>query len=114
MIKELFEAIDAKNPEKFVSFLSNECSFRFGNFDPVVGSEEINNFVTSFFASIESLSHDIKDSWPIPNGLICHGFVSYVRKDGSSLTVPFANVFKFSNAGIIEYLVFADTSALYQ
>jgi hypothetical protein len=113
MISELFRSIDGKDAPGFVSFLAPDCTFRFGNLPAVNGVREIENFVTSFFESIDSLSHEINDSWSVPNGLICHGLVSYTRKDGSVLTVPFANILKSGPVGITEYLIFADTSQLY-
>ena len=113
MISELFGAIDDKDPGKFTSFLSQDCTFKFGNLPEISGKEDIQKFVAGFFDSIDSLSHDIVDSWSIPDGLICHGHVSYTRKDGSMLTVPFANIFKLGSTGIYEYQVFADTSLLY-
>ncbi|UCB54900.1 MAG: nuclear transport factor 2 family protein [Thiotrichales bacterium] len=114
MISDLFAAIDGKDVKNFLTFLSSDCVFRFGNLPAVKGREEIRNFVTGFFDSIDSLSHEIEQSWDTPDGLVCHGRVSYTRKDGSVLTVPFANIFKLDNSGIAEYLVFADTSQLYQ
>ena len=114
MITELFSAIDSKNVKSFMTFLSPDCVFKFGNMPEVVGTEAINAFVAGFFDSIDSLSHEIKDSWDIPGGLICHGEVAYKRKDGSVLSVPFSNIFKIDSAGVAEYLIFADTSQLYQ
>ncbi len=63
--------------------------------------------------SIASISHEIRDTWNVPDGVICHGQVSYVRKDGSVLSVPFANVLKMGSQHIDKYLIFADTSMLY-
>jgi len=113
MIRELFSAIDNKDLQRFTSFLSPDCAFKFGNLPAVVGVEEIKKFVAGFFDSIDSLSHEIEDSWSVPDGLICHGHVSYTRKDGSMLTVPFANIFKLGSSGVSEYQIFADTSQLY-
>jgi len=113
MINELFRAIDNKDPVKFTSFLSPDCTFRFGNLPAVAGVVEIQKFVAGFFDSVDSLSHEISDSWSISDGLICHGHVTYTRKDGSMLTVPFANIPKLGAAGISEYQIFADTSQLY-
>jgi len=113
MISELFSAIDGKDVKRFISYLSPDCVFRFGNLPAVVGVEAIKGFVAEFFDSVDSLSHEIEDSWTTADGLICHGHVSYTRKDGSILTVPFANIFKLDSSGIDEYLIFADTSQLY-
>ena len=113
MIEKLFDSIDNKNPEAFVSFLSPGCTFKFGNLPAVTGTEQIRDFVSGFFDSIASLSHTIKDSWNVEDGVICHGDVSYTRKDGSVLTVPFANILKSDSGGIADYMIFADTSQLY-
>ena len=48
------------------------------------------------------------------DGVVCHGRVTYTRKDNSTLTVPFANVMKLDAKGIYKYLIFADTSDLYK
>ncbi len=112
-LDQLFDAIDSRDARAFASFLTQDCRFRFGNLPQTEGRAAIEAFVAGFFSSIEALSHQIVASWEVPDGLICHGLVSYTRHDGSRLTVPFANVLKTTDAGIEEYLIFADTSALY-
>jgi hypothetical protein len=112
-INELFSSIDEKNVEKFSSFLSENCSFRFGNMPAVDGVDGISQFVGGFFDSIKSVKHDIIDSWDIPGGAVCHGMVTYTRHDDSTLSVPFSNIFKIDNGKVNDYLIFADTSQLY-
>ena len=112
-IVELFSSIDEKNVEKFSSFLSEDCSFRFGNLPAVHGVDGISDFVGGFFDSIETLKHDIIDIWVVPGGAICHGMVSYTRHDKSILSIPFSNIFKIDNGKVYDYLIFADTSQLY-
>ncbi len=113
MIDELFQAIDRKDAKEFLTFLSPDCVFRFGNLAEVTGNENIAEFVDNFFKSIDDLSHTVSEYWTIPEGLVCHGMVTYTRKNGSKLTVPFANIFKVDSYGIKEYLIFTDTSDLY-
>lgn len=112
-IIELFSSIDEKNVEKFSSFLSEGCSFRFGNMPAADGVDGISQFVGGFFDSIKSLKHDIIETWEVPGGAICHGMVTYTRHDDSTLSVPFSNIFKIDNGKIFDYLIFADTSQLY-
>jgi TRAP-type uncharacterized transport system substrate-binding protein len=45
--------------------------------------------------------------------VICHGTVTYTRHDASTLTVPFANIFRTRDDLIDEYLIYVDASALY-
>ena len=114
LIDRLFNAIDNKDSKAFVSFLAPSCVFRFGNLPPVEGKHEIEKAVNAFFESIESLSHELFDVWETPDSNICHGQVSYTRKNGTVLTIPFANVLKGKDQNITEYLIFADTSKLYE
>lgn len=111
-LKHLFSSIDEKNATRFSACLTQDCSLRFGNLPTVSGKENIEAFVSVFFASIDSLSHSLLESFFSPNRLICHGIVSYTRHDKSVLTVPFANIFKLKGDLIYEYLIFTDTSAL--
>lgn len=114
MIEELFKAIDARDADRFAGFLAPECEFRFGNLPVVSGAAQVREFVAGFFASVAALSHVVEASWDVPGGLVCHGHVTYTRHDGSTLNVPFANIFGFApEGGIVSYLIFADTSRLH-
>ena len=113
MIKGLFEAIDEKNVASFCNFLSHDCTFRFGNGETVSGKENIEQYVSGFFDSIDGISPKINDAWDITDGKVCHGFVTYTRTDRSQLSVPFSTILKTGSSGINEYLIFADISQLY-
>jgi ketosteroid isomerase-like protein len=113
MIKGIYEAIDEKDVTSFCNFLTPDCTFRFGNSDSVSGRENVKQYVSGFFDSIEGLSHEIIDSWDVPDGKVCHGYVTYTRKDSSKLSVPFSTILKIDGAGVSEHLIFADISQLY-
>ena len=113
-INELFTSIDGMDAAGFSSFLREDCIFQFGNLDPLRGANQIRAFVEGFFGSIDSLQHDISETWLVPGGAICHGTVHYVRHDKSGLSVPFSNIFKIDGGKVREYLIFADTSELYK
>jgi len=112
-IQTLFEAIDAKDSAAFGALLTDDCIFRFGNMPPVEGRSEIEHYVRGFFDSIDALSHRLVDIWTHQNAVVCHGSVTYRRKNRTELQVPFANVLKVRDGAIFEYLIFADVSALY-
>lgn len=113
MINALFAAIDAKDINAFAEFLTEDCVFRFGNQEEVEGAEQVQAYVTYFFDSVQALRHDIVQQWETDDGVVCHGFVTYTRHDESLLRVPFCNVLNMRAGRIYEYLIFADTSALY-
>lgn len=112
MLDKLFLTIDRKDAPGFAAFFTEEGVFRFGNMPAQHGTEAIAIFVSDFFQSIDTLAHRVDESWEVPGGVVCHGEVTYTRKDGSKLTVPFANILDFGNGGISRYQVFADVSAL--
>jgi len=112
-IKRLFESIDSQDAETFAAFLSDDVRFRFGNADLVKEKAAVREVVAGFFASINGLHHEIQDVWEQRDAVVCHGVVTYTRHDSSTLTVPFANVFKMNGDLIREYLIFADVSQLY-
>ena len=111
--QQLFESIDQKDADKFVTFLTDDAVFKFGNADPVNGKAAIRGAVAAFFSSIQAINHKINDTWTQPDAVVCHGTVTYTRHDSSLLTVPFANIFKMRDNSIREYLIFIDTSRLY-
>jgi ketosteroid isomerase-like protein len=112
-IEQLFQSIDTRNTDAFLTFLTDDVMFRFGNAEPVKGKEEVGNAVQGFFESIQALSHDLHEILEHPDAVVCHGMVTYTRHDSSTLTVPFANIFGMSGDSIRDYLIFIDVSQLY-
>ena len=111
-LEAIFAAVDGKNVAGFTAFLHPDVRFRFGNMPVVEGLNAVSEFVGGFFASVEAAQHRIDAHWPIDGGIVCHGWVTYTRLDGSSLTVPFSNIFLFNGEAVGTYLIFADLSGL--
>ncbi len=111
--KALFESIDRQDLDTFLDHLSGDVIFRFGNAEPVSGKAAVGDVVHGFFSSIKALRHEITESWDMANSVTCHGMVTYTRHDSSTLTIPFANIFRVDGGLISEYLIFADVSGLY-
>jgi len=114
LLENIFATIDRKDAAGFAAFLHPNCRFRFGNEAEVIGVDAAEAYVAAFFDSIDALSHDLVLSELAGNNLWCHGFVTYTRKDGSTLRVPVANYMHVHDNGKLdEYLIFIDTSKLY-
>lgn len=112
-ISRLFDSIDNCKLGDFLSFLSDDVVFRFGNADPARGKESVAAVVGGFFDSIKGLRHDVIGTVAQDGAIACHGVVTYTRHDETTLTVPFANVFKFADDLVREYYIFIDVSELY-
>ena len=109
----MFAAIDARDGAGFVSYLTEDAVFRFGSAPPVQGRDAIQAAVEAFFATIAGLSHRIVNSLQQDNTLVCEGEVTYERHDGSSITLPFTDVFEYDGEQIAHYKIYMDVSPLY-
>ncbi len=109
----LFAAIDARDADAFVAFIAEDGEFRFGNAPPVVGRAAIRAAVGGFFAAIGGCRHRLLASWTGPGSAVGEGEVTYTRHDGSTLTVPFVNVFTLGGGPIRSYRIFIDNGPLF-
>ena len=111
-LAEIFEAVDSQDAERFVEFLTEDVVFRYGSEAPVRGKDAVRDYVAGFYKSIAGLSHELTETWEGDGSQVCTGEVTYVRHDGSEVTIPFTNVFRFDGEKIDEYLIYADPAPL--
>ncbi len=112
-LEALFGNIDAMNTEGFLSFLTPNARFRFGNAPEVHGKKAIGEAVQAFFCTIKKTDHRVLDTWAKRDAIVCQGEVTYTRKDNSQVTLPFVNVFRMVDAQIDQYLIYVDVTPLY-
>jgi hypothetical protein len=109
----LFQAIDAKDAERFVSYLAEDGTFVFGNAPAAAGRPAIRDMVAGFFGSIRGLSHQVLDVAEAKGAVWSRGIVTYVRHDGTTLIVPFCNHFEMHGDKVKHYRIYVDASKLY-
>jgi ketosteroid isomerase-like protein len=109
----LLATIDGKRAHDFAQCLTPDGEFRFGNQPSVHGRENVEAYVSAFFGMIGGSRHELQRTWRDANTRVCEGNVTYTRRDGSTLTVPFANVFYLRDDRIARYLIFIDNGALF-
>lgn len=114
LVEGLFHAIDTKNTDQFVSYLTDDSIFTMGDSPSVSGKENIRTAVGQFFQSIKDISHTVNDTIVSNDDLVTPGSVTYTRHDDTTLTVNFCNVYKLENDKIKDYNVFIDLSQLYK
>jgi ketosteroid isomerase-like protein len=112
-LRSLFAAIDAKDTERFLGFLTDEATFRFGSAPAVQGRDAIRAAVDGFFQSIAACHHELSQIVSGTDVLVCEGEVTYTRHDNSQLTLPFANVFELEGGIISAYKIYVDAGPLY-
>ncbi|NEQ47175.1 MAG: nuclear transport factor 2 family protein [Leptolyngbya sp. SIOISBB] len=109
---QLYNSVDARSVADLAHFLADDVSFRFANAQPLKGKDAVLAANASFFQSIADMSHQIDQVWGAGDDLICNGQVNYTRLDGSQFSVPFATILKLQCDRIVNYLIYADVSAL--
>ena len=113
-LDDLFKAVDAKDTERFLGFLTDEASFRFGSAPPAQGKEAIRAAVDGFFSTIAGCHHVLSRIVAEEDVIICEGEVTYTRHDASEVTLPFANIFELDGELMSAYKIYADAGPLYE
>ena len=109
----LFAAIDRKDTASFVASLTDDAVFRFGSAPPAQGRNAIAAAVDGFFGSIASLSHTVSKVLWDGTTQVCEGEVTYERHNGTTITLPFTDVFEYSGELIAHYKIYMDIGPLY-
>ena len=110
---KLFVSIDAMDTEGFLGFIAPGAEFRFGSTPPVQGHDAIRAAVEGFFSSFAALSHKLQRLVADGDTVVCEGEVTYTRRDGSEITLPFCNVFETDDGLISLYRLYIDVAPLY-
>jgi limonene-1,2-epoxide hydrolase len=109
----MFAAIDAKETEAFLGYLTEDAVFRFGSAPPVQGHAAIAAAVGGFFQSISGCQHVVEKTLAAGDTVICEGTVTYRRHDGSEITLPFTDVLEYVGDRIRHYKIYIDIAPLY-
>ncbi len=112
-LDDLFKAVDAKDTERFLGFMTDEASFRFGSAPPAQGKAAIRAAVDGFFSTIAACQHVLARTVVDGDVIVCEGEVTYTRHDDSQISLPFANVFELEGELISAYKIYADAGPLY-
>lgn len=117
-VVDLFRAIDSMDAPTVARAFAEDGRFRFGNNEPVVGREHVEESVSGFFSMIGGLSHEITGIW---SGRSAGGEVTsveaevtYTRKDGTRTeALPVTSTVRREGDRIRDYRIFMDVSPLF-
>jgi ketosteroid isomerase-like protein len=112
-VANVFADIDAFNPDAFVTHLTPDVVFRFGNADPVSGRQAVREAVAGFFSTIDGLTHHIRNVWEFGDTIIVQADVEYLRKDGKTVTVPNADILVYDGELVRDWRIYIDLGPLY-
>jgi len=111
-VSSVLRAVDARDAARFCEHLAEDAVFVFGNAAPLKGLPAIRGAVHGFFQGVRALRHVVADAWALDRAIVCRGTVTYTRHDGTTLTVPFANICEMRGPVAAHYQIYVDVSRL--
>jgi catechol 2,3-dioxygenase-like lactoylglutathione lyase family enzyme len=112
-VVRLYGRGEAFYSEGFFGFLVDNPMYQFGNGEPCLNKAAIFDSVAGFFAAVDALYHDIRNLWEIGNAVFVEMDVIYWRKDGSSIRLPCADIFRFQGDKVLELRIFMDANPIF-
>ena len=109
----LFGRGEAFDSEGFIGFFTDNPMYQFGNGEPCLTKAAIKASVDGFFGAVDALYHDLRNVWEVGNCVFVEMDVTYWRKDGTSITLPCADIFRFQGDKILELRIFMDANPLF-
>lgn len=120
IIKRLFAALESgpddptKASDEYVTFLTEDAQFLLGNPAPMVGRQAIRDSLVAFCRQVKGIYHDIKQKWELEeNVVILDMEVTYYRLDGTAVTLPVMDYFRFKGDLIQELRIFMDVNPVF-
>ncbi|OUS92060.1 nuclear transport factor 2 family protein [Rhodococcus sp. NCIMB 12038] len=107
--RKLLQAADT-DIAAFFDFFTEDCVFRMGNNDPVIGKSAIQSWVAKYLTSVASIRHEIIEEWSEGNVAALRVEVTYTLQNGESFTLPAVTRTRVEHNKVTEYLIFMDPS----
>jgi hypothetical protein len=91
------EGVDRKDAKAFAGAFTEDGWLRFGNNEPIIGREAIEQAITGFFSMFESLQHESNGTTFTNGTLVLEANVTYTLFGGGTVTVPACTIFRFAD-----------------
>jgi ketosteroid isomerase-like protein len=112
-VTSVYKAIDTMDEKELAPFLTEDCTFVFGNAKPVVGRAAGAEASKQFMAKIAGIKHDLDDVWRVNDDIISRIKVTYTRKDGKKMSFPAVTIWHVEGKQIADYRIYVDNTPLF-
>ena len=117
-VLDFFRTVDAMDASTVAKAFAEDGVFQFGNSDPAVGRERVEQNVSGFFSMIGGLSHEItgvwSGSWEGGEVKSVEAEVTYIRQDGTRTEpLPVTSTLRMEGQRIKDYRIFMDVAPLF-
>jgi hypothetical protein len=115
IVRQVLKVFETMNVPEAMKLFATDAIYQFGNFPPAKGIDQIREAnASSRFDFIESAAFDVKEMIEPGGGVvICEMETKYRTRDGRTVTLPCADLFRFNEQGLIkEMKIFIDPTPL--
>jgi ketosteroid isomerase-like protein len=112
-VRQLFTTIDRMDARAFAGHLTEDGVFRYANQPEVRGRAAVEAAVAGFFSGFAGLGHELIGEWRGADSVVVEGRVTYTRKDGTRVTLPFVNVLDMRGSLVSRYKIYVDSTPLF-
>lgn len=93
-VTSTFEALDARDVDRFVTHFTPGATIRVGNGEPIAGRIAIREAIAEFLGRVAALSHGVVNEWRDGDTLIVETEMTLTRDDGIVVVIPSVTVFR--------------------
>jgi SnoaL-like domain len=111
--RSVYEAVDSMDETNLAQFLTDECTFTFGNAKPVVGRTAAAEASKAFMSLIAGIKHEIQDVWEVNSTIITRLNVIYTRKDKRTMNFPGVTIWRVEGKQIADYKIYIDNTPVF-
>jgi ketosteroid isomerase-like protein len=111
--RDLLKAADSDIAAFFAKF-TDDCHFRMGNAEAVVGRENIQAWVANYLGAVAGMRHVILEEFVDGDVAAVRVEVTYTMQNGAEFTLPAVTRTKVRDGKVSEYLIFMDPSPVAQ
>jgi ketosteroid isomerase-like protein len=114
-IFRFFDVVDRFKAREFSEFFTENAAWTFANNPPMRGRDAIRRNAELIFSQLDGIGHQLVSFSVQDHTLFTEGRVTYLRKDGKKIELPFSSVTFFDDRQLIqEYRTYIDPSPLYE
>jgi len=112
-LTQYYRDVDAQDMKAFLAHHTPDAKVVFGNNPPAVGLAAIEQAIGWFWSTIEALHHRFVHVWTIDATTVLEVAVTYVRKDGKTVTVPCVSILERRDQKVSELRVHIDLAPVF-
>jgi len=107
-VQSAYAAVEQNDIETYVTYFTEDCSYKVGNFEPVLGHDGIRALAAPLVEMFSSVTHDVKSLWEVGDTVFCEMDITYSRKDGKVAVIPCVDIIHFAGDKVKELKAYLD------